>query len=136
MRQYLYKAFNEQMISQELKNENSQFYFAYVKNDLAGYIKINTGSAQTEPHKDPALEVERIYVLQPFQGQKVGQQLLGKALQIAKKHKAQYVWLGVWEHNHRAFKFYQKLGFVKFGQHPFMLGQDRQTDHLMKLMLH
>ena len=47
----------------------------------------------------------------------------------------EYVWLGVWEHNHKAIKFYQDKGFVRFGEHVFVLGEDRQTDFLMKKTL-
>lgn len=40
--------------------------------------------------------------------------------------------LGVWEHNHRALRFYEKNGFIAFGTHIFQLGNDQQTDILMK----
>ena len=43
-----------------------------------------------------------------------------------------YIWLGVWEENPRATRFYQKNGFVAFGKHIFKLGDDEQTDILMK----
>jgi ribosomal protein S18 acetylase RimI-like enzyme len=45
------------------------------------------------------------------------------------------MWLGVWEENPRAIRFYQKQGFVEFDQHIFQLGEDAQTDILMKLNL-
>jgi ribosomal protein S18 acetylase RimI-like enzyme len=45
-----------------------------------------------------------------------------------------YVWLGVWEKNLRAIQFYKKNGFVEFDQHLFILGDDPQTDIMMKLM--
>jgi len=45
------------------------------------------------------------------------------------------VWLGVWEENPRAIKFYKKNGFVEFDKHTFVLGEDEQTDILMKKIL-
>jgi ribosomal protein S18 acetylase RimI-like enzyme len=46
--------------------------------------------------------------------------------------KKDNIWLGVWEHNHQAIKFYTTWGFEKFGDHLFLLGDDPQTDWLMK----
>jgi ribosomal protein S18 acetylase RimI-like enzyme len=74
-------------------------------------------------------------VLQDFHGKKVGQLLYEKAIQIARNKKVPFVWLGVWEENHRAIQFYIKNGFVAFDQHIFKLGDDEQTDIMMKLVL-
>ncbi len=79
------------------------------------------------------MEIERIYVLKGFLGQKVGQVLFEKTLEIAKAKNADYIWLGVWEENHRAISFYKKNGFSAFGKHLFKLGNDEQTDIMMKL---
>ncbi len=65
----------------------------------------------------------------------MGQVLYNQAIDIAKKKKATYVWLGVWEENPRAISFYKKNGFVEFDKHIFKLGDDEQTDIMMKLML-
>ena len=46
-----------------------------------------------------------------------------------------YVWLGVWEENPRAIRFYEKNGFVAFDKHIFRLGDDEQTDIMMKKKL-
>lgn len=54
---------------------------------------------------------------------------------MAKDIKADYVWLGVWEENPRAISFYRKNSFVEFDKHIFVLGDDEQTDILMKLEL-
>ena len=48
---------------------------------------------------------------------------------------AQTMWLGVWERNFRAQKFYRKFSFADIGTHTFVLGHDRQTDLLMALDL-
>ena len=53
-------------------------------------------------------------------------------MQLAKDKQVDYVWLGVWEKNPRAIRFYQKNGFVEFDQHIFKLGSDEQTDIMMK----
>jgi ribosomal protein S18 acetylase RimI-like enzyme len=41
------------------------------------------------------------------------------------------LWLGVWERNARAIRFYQKHGFADIGTQVFRLGTDLQTDRVM-----
>jgi ribosomal protein S18 acetylase RimI-like enzyme len=132
MTQYLEESLSITKLTAELSNKLSQFYFATFNDEIIGYLKLNTGQAQTDIKDNEALEIERIYVSQAFQGKQVGQLLYNKAIQIAGEMNAQYVWLGVWEKNHRAMAFYKKNGFVAFDQHPFMLGTDKQIDIMMK----
>lgn len=135
MKKYLENSFSTEKLHSELSNTNSEFYFAVEEDIVIGYLKINFGASQTELKDDKALEIERIYVLKEFHGKKVGQLLYEKAIQIAKETKSNYVWLGVWEENHRALAFYKKNGFVEFDKHIFRLGNDEQTDIMMKLQL-
>ncbi|MBP7822091.1 MAG: GNAT family N-acetyltransferase, partial [Saprospiraceae bacterium] len=102
---------------------------------VIGYLKLNFGSSQTELQDEKALEIERIYVSKEYHGKSVGQLLYDMAIQIAKQKNADYVWLGVWEENPRAINFYKKNGFVAFDKHIFKLGDDEQTDIMMKLKL-
>ncbi|UOQ52663.1 GNAT family N-acetyltransferase [Hymenobacter cellulosivorans] len=132
MRTYLAEGFATEKLMAELQNPDSRFYFAELNNAVVGYLKVNTGRAQTEAQPADALEIERIYVLQDYHGQHVGQALYDQALQLAAQARASYLWLGVWEANPRAIRFYQKNGFVEFGKHVFTLGDDQQTDILMR----
>jgi ribosomal protein S18 acetylase RimI-like enzyme len=132
---YLEESFSNEKLSLELNNPHSSFYFAEIENNVVGYLKINFGASQTELKDNEALEIERIYVLQAFHGKKLGQALYEKAIAIAKEMKVKYVWLGVWEQNHRALQFYKKNGFVPFDTHIFKLGNDEQTDIMMKLVI-
>jgi len=135
MKKYLDESFSEIKLTTELKDTNSEFYFATLDNKVIGYLKLNFGQSQTELKDDKALEIERIYVPKEFHGKKVGQILYDKALQIARQKNVDYVWLGVWEENLRAISFYKKNGFVEFDKHVFKLGNDVQTDIMMKLNL-
>ena len=135
MKDYLEKGFSPEKLTIELTDKNSEFYFATLNNEVIGYLKINFGPSQTELKDDKTLEIERIYVSKEFHGKKVGQLLYDKAIEIAKQIKSDYVWLGVWEENFRALSFYRKNGFVEFDKHLFKLGNDEQTDLMMKLKL-
>ncbi|RKR05404.1 ribosomal protein S18 acetylase RimI-like enzyme [Flavobacterium sp. 90] len=135
MTKYLDEKFSNDKLTEELNNKDSEFYFATLENNVIGYLKVNFGESQTELQDDKALEIERIYVSKDFHGKKVGQLLYEKAIQIAQNKNVDYVWLGVWEENHRALSFYKKNGFVEFDKHIFRLGNDEQTDIMMKIKL-
>lgn len=135
MQHYLDTSFSVSKLAGEVGNTLSQFYFATVNGNVVGYLKINTGQAQTEVKDNSALEIERIYVLKAYHGKKVAQALYNKAIAIAAEMNAGYVWLGVWERNARAISFYTKNGFVPFDQHVFKLGTDEQIDIMMKKLL-
>ena len=132
---YLEDGFSIEKLTEELNNEYSEFYFAVIDDKVVGYLKLNFGSSQSEIQDSISLEIERIYVLQQYHGKKVGQVLYEKAMQVAEDKKVDYVWLGVWEENPRAIRFYQKNGFVEFDKHIFRLGDDEQTDIMMKRFL-
>jgi len=135
MAKYLEEAYSHEKLSAEFNNANSFFYFVMLDEKVIGYLKLNKGGSQTELKDNDALEIERIYVLKEFHGKKVGQLLFDKAITIAKEQRVAYVWLGVWKENKRAIQFYTKNGFVEFDQHIFVLGDEVQTDIMMKLQL-
>jgi ribosomal protein S18 acetylase RimI-like enzyme len=135
MTKYLDEGFSLEKLTSEISDTNSEFYFAVLDDKILGYVKINFGESQTELREDKSVEIERIYVLKEYHGKKVGQLLYDKAIHIARQKNADYVWLGVWEDNPRAIQFYKKNGFVEFDKHIFKLGNDDQTDIMMKLKL-
>ena len=135
MKNYLEEGFSKEKLTTELSDKNSEFYFAKLEDEVIGYLKVNFGDSQTELKDNKALEIERIYVSKDFHGKSVGQLLYDKAIEIAKQKGSEYVWLGVWEENPRAISFYKKNGFVEFNKHIFRLGNDEQTDIMMKMKL-
>lgn len=132
MAEYLKKSFSKEKVNGEISDKNSEIYFAKINKKIVGYLKVNFDQSQTELKDRNALEIERIYVLKEFLGKKIGQALYKKAIDIANQKNLHYVWLGVWEENQRAIRFYEKNGFLKFDEHIFNLGGDKQTDILMK----
>ncbi|PQA93157.1 GNAT family N-acetyltransferase [Chryseobacterium shigense] len=136
MKTYLDESFSTEKVKLELNNPDSHFFIAWEEDNPVGYLKLNSGAAQTElKDDDTSLEIERIYVKKSHHGQKVGQLLYDKALESAQSLGKNYLWLGVWEKNLRALSFYRKNGFEEFGSHTFTLGNDDQTDLMMKKIL-
>ena len=132
MAEYLENAFNESKLRSQLSNENSAFYFLYADKRLTGYLKLNEAPSQTDINDSESLEIERIYVSKEFQGTGLGRCLMEHAINIAIERRKKYVWLGVWEKNEKAIRFYERNGFNKIGTHKFVIGDDVQTDYIMR----
>lgn len=131
MKVYMEHAFNLDQLKKELLNESSQFYFVSYEDEVAGYVKLNTGSAQTEEMGEDALEIQRIYIKSRFQKLGIGKYLINETLRIAQENNKKKVWLGVWEKNDNAIAFYNRMGFVQTGAHAFYMGDEEQTDYIM-----
>jgi ribosomal protein S18 acetylase RimI-like enzyme len=129
---YIDFAFNKSKLTEELENPFTTFYFVYADNDLVGYIKLNENDAQSDLKGKDSLELERIYVIREFQGIGLGKLMLQQVKKLASQSIKTFLWLGVWEHNKAAIKFYEINGFSKFGMHPYYIGKDEQMDWLMQ----
>ncbi|MBV7391682.1 GNAT family N-acetyltransferase [Enterococcus alishanensis] len=131
MKAYLSEAYTIEKLTDELTNSESTFYFIYFEEQLAGYLKLNVGSTQTESILDNGLEVERIYILSQFKRHGLGRFLIETAIDMARKQGKEIIWLGVWDQNPKARAFYESLGFEYFSAHTFVMGDDPQTDLIM-----
>lgn len=131
IKEYIEKAFSKQKLIKELEDKSTEFYFIFYNNEMAGYLKVNTGDSQTEKMGNETLEIERIYIRKKYQRKKLGEQLIQKAIEIAKVQYKKKVWLGVWEENHDALAFYERMGFCPSGSHAFFMGEEEQTDLIL-----
>lgn len=134
MGDYLSNNLSLAKLSDEFNAPESEFYFAYMDGELAGYLKLNYQHCVSGPSENAKLEIERIYIRRIFQRKHIGQDLLDKAKKRAIELGCNQIVLGVWEHNHGAISFYERNGFIPIGSQIFMLGKDRQTDILMRLL--
>lgn len=132
MQAYLDEAFEVNKLRSEFNDPNSDFFFLYCNDMLAGYLKLNEAPSQTDINDPTSLEIERIYISDEFQGAGLGRYLMEQAIAIATDRKKTYAWLGVWEKNEKAIRFYKKNGFYEIGTHTFMMGEDAQTDFVMR----
>lgn len=131
MKRFLKEDYETEKLIGEISNPDSRFYFLMVGDEVAGYLKINVGDAQTEHLRENALEVERIYLRTSFQHRGLGNVLLDFAEKTAREEGKDYLWLGVYEKNIPAQHFYKRHGFEKVSQHTFQVGSDPQTDWLL-----
>lgn len=129
---YMRQAFNVEQITRELADPKSVFLVAEIDGELAGYAKLIFDSTEPDIIAEWPVELSRLYSQQKFLGKGVGQALMDACIERAKQEGRDVMWLGVWEYNPRAQRFYEKNGFQTVGSHTFVLGSDPQTDLLMQ----
>lgn len=129
---YMRQAFSLEQITAELSDEKSIFLIAEVDGEAAGYAKIIIDNIEPGITAKKPVELSRLYSHQKFLGQGIGQTLMDACFERAIEEGRDVMWLGVWEFNPRAQRFYEKNGFRVVGKHTFQLGSDPQTDLLMQ----
>ena len=135
MHAYLDACFTNDQINKELENPGIAYLLAYADNQVVGYVKLEAGPP---PDYDAALkpvQLSRIYVASNLLGKGVGTQLMQLTLQECRQLGYESVWLGVWDQNLRAQKFYRRCGYKKIGKKSFILGSDTQVDTVYLLDL-
>ena len=135
LQEYFEEAYNLRVLSTELENPDSETYFIMHEEEIAGFLKVNWGNAQTERELENAFEIQRLYVLQTYQGFGLGKQLFEFALEHAEKNGFSWAWLGVWERNFKAQDFYYRFGFERFSEHQYVTGDTVDTDWLLRKKL-
>ena len=103
-----------------------------LQNDSMAEDKIIIDNIEPGINAEKPVELSRLYAHQKRIGQGVGQMLMDACVERARAENCDVMWLGVWEYNPRAQRFYEKNGFRIVGSHVFQLGEDAQTDLLMQ----
>lgn len=131
---FLKQQFNKDMLMAQVGKKGNHFFLAYYEDAIAGYVFLKELLPDTAPD-EKNLEISRIYVSESFIGKGIGKALMQTALQFARNIRAVRVYLAVWEHNHRAIRFYQSFGFTQSGVQDFLLGTDVQHDWVMQFAI-
>lgn len=135
MDKFMSEQFSSERLMEQVGAPGNIFLLAYVENELAGYVRLLDGFNPSGLKDLPTIEIARIYAVQHAIGTGVGSALMQRCIELAKAMKKRSIWLGVWEKNERAIAFYRKWGFERFGTHDFVLGNDVQTDWMMRKLL-
>ena len=135
MDKFLQESFSKEMLIKEVGASGNLFLLSYEEDKPVGYVRLRENNNPPELSGTNSMEIARIYVVKDAIGKSVGKLLMQECISIAEQKNKSLIWLGVWEHNKRAIDFYTKWGFEKFATHIFKLGDDNQTDWLMKKSL-
>lgn len=135
MKIYMDEAFSEATIRQELTDADTICFVAEAGEKMVGYAKLKKNSREECVAGENPLELCRLYSLDEYIGRGIGKNLMLAFFDYARANAHDNLWLGVWEYNVRAQKFYEKFGFEKCGEHVFQLGSDPQIDWVMQKKL-
>jgi len=132
MDKFMNEQFTHEALAKEVGAPGNIFLLAELDGVPVGYARLRELNNPPELKNVPSIEIARIYSIQSQIGKGIGAELMKRCIDIAKQNNKQVVWLGVWKENHRAINFYKRWGYEIFGEHDFVLGDDVQTDWLMK----
>jgi diamine N-acetyltransferase len=119
----------------EFQEPGSRLFLAFEGDSQVGFVRLRTSNEVESLIGKNTIELQRLYVLTSAQGKSVGRLLMEASMAYAQQKKYEWIWLGVWEKNFRAQRFYKNWGFEKFSEHTFWMGDDPQVDWLLKRKL-
>jgi len=131
MAKYVADAFSEERIARDLADPTAVFLLARADGDVVGYAHIRGGHTPDCVTGPRPAELVRIYVETARIGAGFGRTLMDACLEAARLRGYRTLWLGVWERNARAIRFYERCGFREVGSQPFVLGHDVQRDLIL-----
>jgi len=132
MQAFLDSVYSLENLKRELEEVSSRNYLALVDDQLAGFMRLRVTDEVTHLLGPNTIELQRLYVDTTLKGQGIGSLLMQEALEYAASRPFDWIWLGVWEKNVAAQAFYARWGFERFSEHVFQMGDDPQTDWLLK----
>ena len=128
---HLAKAFGAEIQTRELTDPAVTYLIAELDGRTAGYAQVREGDAPACVTGASPVEVRRFYVVSDFHGTGIAQALMNACADDARQRGGRTLWLGVWDQNPRAIRFYTKWGFEDVGGQTFMLGDDPQQDRVL-----
>lgn len=128
---YIQTNYKPEKVKSELESPYNYYFIAFDNELAVGFAKLRTNAFLAELKDTKHIEIQQIYVRKSHQKQKVGVALMQKCIDTAISLEMDVIWLGVWEKNENALRFYEKSGFSRFGSHKFILGNDVQNDYLL-----
>ena len=120
---YCVRVYSPESVRLEFDDPDSTYFLAEIEGRAIGFAKLRENNRIDCLSDANAIEVHRIYVLEKMKGQGVGKLLMDKCLHVAREKGYDKLWLGVWEHNLPAQRFYERLGMTNIGTTGFTDGK-------------
>lgn len=132
---YIVESFGPSKVRAEIENPHAIFFIIFLDGKAVGYAKLREDSKAECVSNEAAIELQRIYILERVFSQGIGEMLLKHCLGAAKGKGFETLWLGVWEKNERAQRFYEKHGFRCVGTLTFPYGETVGTNLVLEKVL-
>jgi ribosomal protein S18 acetylase RimI-like enzyme len=130
LRAYLDATFGVAKITASLCKRENTYWLALREGLPIGYAKLKAPSAAPGKDAAKAAQLQKIYLLREFLGQKLGGGMLEAVIQSATPG-SELIWLDVLQENGRAIRFYERHGFQPIGQDTYRIGAQSFLFHLM-----
>lgn len=108
---YIVESFPPGLIGAELNDPNITYFIGFIDGYAVGYAKLREDLSGPGVTSKNSVELQRIYVVERFWKNGVGEALLDHVSGAAREKGFDTLWLGVWEENARGRRFYEKQGF-------------------------
>jgi diamine N-acetyltransferase len=118
-----------------IENHPGWVYVAETNGSVVGFLALQHEGHPAIAGRNP-VRLWQLYVAPAFHGSDVATQLMSAALDHARTHLHDVVWLGVSEHNARAIAFYRKHGFRALGLEQVGAGGHAHQDIVMSRLVH
>ncbi|MES3032599.1 MAG: GNAT family N-acetyltransferase [Gemmatimonadota bacterium] len=132
---FLDATYGEAQQRAELADPRLTYLVAERDGVVAGFALLRRGKEAPGVTDPTAVELQRLYVERAWHGSGLGKALMAACQQAARDEGAAVLWLGVWERNAKALRFYAAQGFEAVGSQTFTLGTDPQVDIVMQRRL-
>jgi diamine N-acetyltransferase len=105
-----------------VRDPASTIILGEVGTQLAGYAVLKADEPPSCVTGPNPIELARLYLGEEFLGRGFGEKLMLEVHAQAKRVGANTLWLGVYDRNVRAVRFYERFGFTRVGGREFSLG--------------
>lgn len=125
---FLASTYADELQRRELLDDSRICLVAEHDGQLVAFALLNTGKRSAFVSDPTALELQRFYLDRSVQGTGLAQALMAACVDAARERGGKTLFLGVWERNARALRFYAAQGFRQVGDQIFHVGSDPQRD--------
>ena len=119
---------------EEIGDPDIRIRLAEAEGRIVGFAKVSSLTLPVETGR-AASELRQLYVLKPWQGEGIAAALMDWVLAEARVRRAEELYLSVYVDNHRARRFYERYGFRFVQPYAFMVGNQADEDHILRLDL-
>lgn len=124
-------AFSQESVRGWLQRPGSQVLVAERAGHLIGFAHTTLGTEQALVRAQRPVELDRLYVQEPFTAHGIGSRLIQRAEISAAAAGADVMWLSPWVHNHRALRFYAKHRYEDLGLTWYTFDEERHENRVL-----
>jgi ribosomal protein S18 acetylase RimI-like enzyme len=126
--------YNPMAIRAEIEDPKNCYQIICFNGEPVGFSKSVFNANHDAIQSNHVTKLDRIYLLNKFQGVKLGYELMRFNIDYSKQLGQSGMWLYTWIGNKKAINFYSKMGFEIIGSHDFHIsGGHTNPNHHMYL---